>query len=83
MNNVVTVSGGQQRDSAIQTHELILPQAPLPFRLPQNIKQSSLRYTTESCWLPILNTAGWTYQSYTPYLSSTVFTTPHNRKFIL
>ena len=30
MNNVVTVSGGPQRDSAIHIHVSILPQAPLP-----------------------------------------------------
>jgi len=42
MNCVVIVSGGQQRDSAIHSHVSILPQTPLPSRLPHNIEQSSL-----------------------------------------
>jgi len=41
---VVTVSGGEQRDSAIQIHVSILPQTPLPSRLPHNTEQSSLSY---------------------------------------
>ena len=39
INNVVTASGGQQRDSDICIHVSILPQAP---RLPHNIKQTPL-----------------------------------------
>ena len=35
INNVLIVSGGQQRDSAIHTHVSVLPQNPLPSRLPQ------------------------------------------------
>ena len=42
MNSVVVVSGGQQRGSAIDSHVSILPQTPLPSRLPHNIEQSSL-----------------------------------------
>ena len=42
MDSVVIVSGGQQRDSAIHSHVSILPQTPLPSRLPHNIEQSSL-----------------------------------------
>ena len=38
-------------------HVAILPQTPLPARLPHNIEQSSLRYTVGPCWLPILNIA--------------------------
>ena len=57
INNVVIVSGRQQRDSAIHTHVSILPQTPLPSRLPHNTKQSSLCYTVDPCWLSILNTA--------------------------
>ena len=41
-NNVVIVSGGQQRDSAVYVHESILSQTPLPSRLPHNIEQSFL-----------------------------------------
>ena len=40
VNNAVTVSGGQQRDSATHTHVFILPQTPLPSKLPHNIKQN-------------------------------------------
>ena len=42
MNNVVIVSGEQQKDSAIHTHASILPQTPRPSRLSRNTEQSSL-----------------------------------------
>ena len=42
IDNVVMASGGQQRDSDVRIHVAILPQTPLPPRLPHNIKQSSL-----------------------------------------
>ena len=35
MNNVAIVPGAQQRDSATHIHVSILPQTPLPFRLPK------------------------------------------------
>ena len=35
----------------------ILPQTPLPSRLPHNVDQSSLCYTVRPCWLSILNIA--------------------------
>ena len=54
MNNVVIVSGAQQRDSTIHIHVSILPQTPLPSRLPHNIEQSSLCCTVGPCWLSIL-----------------------------
>ena len=57
INNVVIVSGGQQRDAAMHVHVSTLPQSPLPSRLPHNIKQSSLCYAVGPCWLSILNTA--------------------------
>ena len=41
-NNVVTVSGKQQRDSATHIHVSILPQTPLPSRMPHNTEQSSM-----------------------------------------
>ena len=47
-NNVVIVSGGQQRDSATHRHVSILPQAPLPSRLPCNKEQFSLISTLYS-----------------------------------
>ena len=42
VNNFVTVSGEQQRDSATHIHVSISPQAPVPSSLPHNIEQSSL-----------------------------------------
>ena len=41
--------GGPQRDSAIHIHVSILPQTPLPSRLPHNIEQSSLCCTKATC----------------------------------
>ena len=55
INNFVTVSGEQLRDSAIHMHVSILPQTLLPSRLPHNIEQSSLCYLVGLCWLSILN----------------------------
>ena len=55
MNTAVTVSGVQQSSSAMHTHVSILPQAPLPSRLPRNIEQSSLCCTGGSSWLSVLN----------------------------
>ena len=49
------ISGGQQRDSAIHIQVSILPQTPLPSRLPHTIGKSSLSYTIGPCWLSILN----------------------------
>ena len=57
MNNVVIVSGGQQRGSAMPIYVSILPQIPLPSRLIHNIEQTSLCYTVGPCWLFILNIA--------------------------
>ena len=51
INNIVIVSGGQQRDSAIHIHVSILSQTPLPSRLPHNIEQSPLCHTVGPCWL--------------------------------
>ena len=39
MNNVMIVSGGQQRDSALYIHESILPQTPVPSRLPHKLSR--------------------------------------------
>ena len=50
------VSGAQQSNSAIVILVPILPQTPLPSRLPHNILQNSLCYTTLGpCWLSILD----------------------------
>ena len=51
------VSGEQQRDSTIRIYVSILPQTPLPSRMPHNIEQSSLCYIIGPCWLSILNIA--------------------------
>ena len=48
--NVVIVSDGQQRHSAIHIHVSILPQTPLPSRLPHNTEQTSLCYTGGPFW---------------------------------
>ena len=48
------VSDEQWRDSAIHIHVSILPQTPLPSRLPHNTDQSSICYTVGPCWLFIL-----------------------------
>ena len=51
MNNVVTVSGEQGRDSAIHIHVSILSLTPLSSRLSRNIEQSSLCYINSLKWL--------------------------------
>ena len=66
VNNVVTVSGEQQRYSAIHIHVSILPQTLLSSRLPDNIEQSSMCYTIDACWLFILNKAVCTCLSQLP-----------------
>ena len=62
--------GGQKRDSAIHTHVSILPQTPLPARLPHDTEQSSLCWTAGPCWLSMLNTALCACPSQTPNLFS-------------
>ena len=57
VNNVMIVSGIQRRDSANHIHVSILPQTPLPSRLPHDIEQSSLCYSVRLCWLFLLNIA--------------------------
>ena len=69
INNVVLVSGVQQSDSVIHIHVSILFQILFPFRLLQNIEQSSLCYTVGHCWLYVLNIDVCTCQSQTPSLS--------------
>ena len=54
---VVLVSGVQQSDSVIYTHISLLFKILFPFRLLQNIEQSSLCCTVSLCWLSILNRA--------------------------
>ena len=87
VNNAVIVPGAEQRDSAIHAHVSILPQTPLPSRLPRNIKQSSLCYTKGPCWLSVLNIAVRVHgDSKLPnYPSSLSFLTPSpgNHKFVL
>ena len=66
INNVVIVSGGQQRGSVIHIQVSTLPQTPLPSRMPHNIEQSSVCYTVGPCWLSILNIAMCICPSQTP-----------------
>ena len=68
INNAVTVSGEQRRDSATHMRVSVLPHTPLPARLPHCLEQSSMCYTAGPCWLPILNTAVCTCPSQTPEL---------------
>ena len=46
-NNLVIISGEEQRDSATHIHVPNLPQTCLPSRLPYNIEQSSISYTVD------------------------------------
>ena len=48
INNVVVVSGGQQKDLAIRIHVLFSPQTPL---LATYIEQNSMCHTVAPCWL--------------------------------
>ena len=57
INNVVLVSDVQQSDSVIHMHVSILLQILFPFRLLENIEQSSLCYKVGPCWLSVLNIA--------------------------
>ena len=54
VNSVVILSSVQQSNSATHIHASILPQTPLPSRLPHNIEQSSLCYAVSPCQLSIL-----------------------------
>ena len=51
INNVMVVSGEQQKDSAVHIHTAVLPQTPHPSRLPHNIQQSPMCYIVRTCWL--------------------------------
>ena len=69
INNVVIVSGEQRRDSAMRHIDIsILPQTPLPPRLPHNPEQRSTCYMAGPCLLTILN-IGCTWPSQTSQLS--------------
>ena len=78
VNNAVIVSRGQQRDSAAQIHVSILPQTPLPSKLPYNAEQTSLCCTVGPCLSSILNTV-WTSWSQTLYPLSLILL-PCNHK---
>ena len=69
INNVVTVSGGEQ---GTQPHINTYPFSPrLPSRLPHNNKQSSTCYIVSPCGLSIFNISAQTCPSQTPQLSLT------------
>ena len=61
MNSTVLVSTAQQRDSAIHIHVSILPQTPVPSRLPHNNEPNSMCYTVGPCCLFIfyINLFNW------------------------
>ena len=50
INNVVIVSGVQQREIAIHIHISPFLQAPLPTSLPHNIGQNFMCCTIDPCW---------------------------------
>ena len=75
------VSGEEQRVSAIHGHVSILPQTPLPSRLPHNIEQSCLCCTVGPFWLSILNTAVCLCPSQTPKLSLPVLGLKSSRRW--
>ena len=66
INNVVTVSGGQQKGLSYT------PQTPLPSRLPHNFEQSSLCGTVGPCWVSVLNS-----HVYTSIPNSLTIPSPH------
>ena len=85
VNNVVLASGIQESDLVIHTHVSILFQILFPFRLLQNIEQSSLWHTVSPCWFSVLTVAVCTCQSETPnlfHLSPKSFPIG-NHKFVL
>ena len=59
---IVILLDAQQSNSAIYIHISIVPQTPLPSRLPHNIEQSSLCYIAGPCLLSILIIAVCTRQ---------------------
>ena len=72
------VSGGQWRDSAMHIHVSILPQAPLPSRLPQNFAQCYMAAWMGGDfggewifgWVPSLST--WNYHNIVNQLYSNI-----------
>ena len=52
-----TIKGFSHTYTFLPNLSLILPQTPLPSRLPHKIEQSSLCYTVGPYWLSILNIA--------------------------
>ena len=58
---------GRDTTEQLNWTELILPQTPLPSRLPYHIEQNCLCYTVGPCWLSILNIAP-TFQSWNWYI---------------
>ena len=55
INTVVIVSGEQQRDSFIHIRVSILPQTPLPSRLPHNIEESFMFHVLYSRSLLVIH----------------------------
>ena len=69
INNIMIVSGGQQRDSTNTYTWIHSPSNTPHIHGAQSVEQSSLCYTVGPCWLSILNTAVCTWLSQTPWLS--------------
>ena len=80
INNVLSVSGVQESVSVIHIHVSILFQILFPFRLLQNIEQSSPCYTVGSCCLSILDVIVCIYQLEIP---SPSLSFPHKFSFLM
>ena len=79
----VIVTDEQQRDSVIHVHVSILPQTPLPSKLPHKFEQSSLCFREGPCCLSILNIAVCASPSQTSYLSFPLVLPPGNHTLFL
>ena len=83
INSAMIVSGEEQRDAATHIHVPILPQAPLPPRLPQDNEQRSMCHTVGRGWLSILNTAVCSRWSRTVPSPHSFPPYPDNHKFVI
>ena len=80
INHVVIVSGEQRRGSVIHTKVLILPQTPLPPRLPHTIEFHVLHYRS---LLVIHFKYSSVYMTIPNSLANLSPPAPSNRKFVL
>ena len=69
IDNIVIISDGQKRDSAIYTHVSILPQSPLPSRLPHIIEWNSFGLYSRSLLVIHFNYSSVALFSNHPFIS--------------